>query len=93
MEHQERLHVVVWGGGVPPPGPALLGCEPHTPPHTGLAGKSWALLGSPRLGVGLNRGYRAPSSGGLEVCSCAAGTKGQRQLMVPEIRFHPMLSI
>lgn len=91
MEHQERLHVVV-EGGVPPPGPALLGCERHTP-HTRLAGKSWALLGSPRLGEGLNCGYRAPSSGDLEVCSCSAGIKGQRQLMVPEFRFHLMLSI
>ena len=65
-------------GGAPAPGPALLGCEPHTP-QTSLAGKSWTWLGSPRLGAGLNRGYRAPSSGGLEVCSCSAGAKGQRQ--------------
>ena len=46
-------------------------------PQTSLAGKSGALLGSPRLGAGLNRGYRAPSSGGLEVCGCSAGAKGQ----------------
>lgn len=84
--------MVVWGG-VPPPGPALLGCEPHTPPHTGLAGKSWALLGSPRLGVGLNRVLRAPSSGGLEVCSCSAGTKGQRYNGPRNKISHLMLSI
>lgn len=65
-----------WGGGVPSPRPALLGCELHSP-QTSLAGKSGALLGSPRLGAGLNRGYRAPSSGGLEVCGCSAGAKGQ----------------
>lgn len=62
----------------PRPGPALLGCELHAP-QTSLAGKSWTLLGSPRLGAGLNCGNRAPSSGGLEVCSCSTGTKGQRQ--------------
>ena len=43
-------------GGAPAPGPALLGCEPHTP-QTSLAGKSWTLLGSPKqvLTVGTGR--------------------------------------